>query len=57
MDSSLDQESSQRNYSLYVSSIRRNSENSTPPSIKAGGNYLNSRYAKLEAIENGFDDL
>jgi len=45
-----------RNYSLRVSSVLRNSECSTPPSIKAGGNYLNSRYAKLDALEQGFDD-
>lgn len=45
-----------RKYSLHVSSVLRNSELSSPPSIKAGGNYLNSRYAKLEAKEQGFDD-
>lgn len=56
MGSSLSNDFHPRSYSLYLTGFRRNSENSTPPSIKAGGNYLNSRYAKLEAIENGFDD-
>ena len=56
MGSSLMEDSSTRNYSLHVSRVLRNSELSTPPSIKAGGNYLNSRYAKLDAIEHGFSD-
>ena len=56
MVSSLLEDPRNRNYSLHVSSVLRNSELSTPPSIKAGGNYLNSRYAKLEAMERGFDD-
>ena len=56
MVSSLLEDPRTRNYSLHVSSVLRNSELSTPPSIKAGGNYLNSRYAKLEAMERGFDD-
>lgn len=56
MGSSLMEDPRTRNYSLHVSSVTRNSELSTPPSIKAGGNYLNSRYAKLDAIGQGFDD-
>ena len=56
MASSLHENFLRQKYSLNVSSFLRNSEFSTPPSIKAGGNYLNSRYAKLEAIERGFDD-
>ena len=56
MDSTLNQDCKLRKYSLRISTYRRNSESSTPPSIKAGGNYLNSRYAKLEANESGFDD-
>lgn len=44
------------NYSLKISTTLRNTELSSAPSIKAGGNYLNSRYAKLEAKENGYDD-
>lgn len=56
MESSLTEDPKTRNYSLHVTSVLRNSELSTPPSIKAGGNYLNSRYAKLDAMEHGFDD-
>jgi branched-chain amino acid aminotransferase len=56
MSSSLAVDSSDKSYSLYIPRTLRTSESSMPPSIKAGGNYLNSRYAKLEAIENGFDD-
>ena len=43
-------------YSLKISNVIRNTEKGTSPSIKAGGNYLNSRYAKIEAIEHGYDD-
>lgn len=56
MRSSFKENPDTRNCSLHVSSVLRNSELSTPPSIKAGGNYLNSRYAKLDAMERGFDD-
>lgn len=45
-----------KQYSLLISNVIRNMESGTSPSIKAGGNYLNSRYAKLEAKEHGFDD-
>ena len=26
-----------------------------PPDVKAGANYLNSRYAHLKALDNGYD--
>lgn len=52
----------QRNYishnstlSLQISSWERINESSMPPSIKAGANYINSRYALLEAKQNNFD--
>ena len=41
--------------SIGISSFRRISENSIPPSIKAGANYINSRYAFLEVHNRGFD--
>ena len=44
------------NRKLFISKYKRITKNSVPPSIKAGANYLNSRYSKLEAISNGFDD-
>jgi branched-chain amino acid aminotransferase len=56
MKSNLTSEFISDKYTLKVSSIIRNSEKATSPSIKAGGNYLNSRYARIEAQEHGFDD-
>lgn len=56
MRSNLKENLGKRDYKLYISNVLRISELSMPPSVKAGGNYLNSRYAKIEAIENEFDD-
>ena len=42
-------------YSLGVSSVKRISRDSLPPQIKAGSNYLNSRYATIEVSDRGFD--
>jgi len=41
---------------VCISSWRRISENSLPPSVKATGNYLNSAVAKMEAQNNGYDE-
>lgn len=41
--------------SLAITSYKRISSNSMPPSVKAGANYLNSRYALLNAKKRGFD--
>jgi branched-chain amino acid aminotransferase len=41
---------------LGVSRYRRISSRSMPPQVKAGANYLNSRYALLDATARGFDD-
>lgn len=38
-----------------VSAWRRISDNSTPARVKAGANYLNSRYATVDARLKGFD--
>lgn len=40
---------------LGLSKYRRISNNSMPPSVKAGANYLNSRYALLDCRSKGFD--
>lgn len=40
---------------MCFSNYRRISNNSMPPSVKAGANYLNSRYALLDAIGKGYD--
>jgi branched-chain amino acid aminotransferase len=41
--------------SACVSSWERINDRSVSPRIKAGANYINSRMAQLEALENGFD--
>ena len=38
-----------------ISSWERINDNAFPPRMKAGANYLNSRLAQLEAINNGYD--
>jgi branched-chain amino acid aminotransferase len=38
-----------------VASWRRNTDDASPPRVKATANYLNSRLAGLEAKRNGFD--
>lgn len=38
-----------------VSSWERINDRSVPPRVKAGANYINSRMAQLEALENGYD--
>jgi branched-chain amino acid aminotransferase len=39
-----------------ISSWRRIDDTVMPPRVKAGANYLNSRYGLLEARRNGYDD-
>jgi branched-chain amino acid aminotransferase len=51
LDSSLDNLDP---ISLSITSIKRISSSAMPPFVKAGGNYLNSRYALLEAKNKGF---
>lgn len=41
--------------SACISSWERISDNCLPPRIKAGANYINSRYAQLEAKRHGYD--
>ena len=55
INSSLTDEKSANIFSLGVSSIKRISRHSLPPQIKAGSNYLNSRYATIEVGDRGFD--
>ncbi len=38
-----------------ITSWQRISDNILPPRIKAGANYINSRYAMLQAINDGYD--
>ena len=44
-----------KSLSLYLNKWERITENSMPPTIKCGANYINSRIAHLDAIKNGFD--
>lgn len=39
-----------------ISSWRRPSANTIPPSVKISGTYVNNAFAKTEAIDNGFDE-
>lgn len=39
-----------------VSSWRRSADDSIPPQVKSTGIYINSAFAKTEAINNGFDE-
>ncbi|MPN23060.1 Branched-chain-amino-acid aminotransferase [bioreactor metagenome] len=40
-----------------VSSWQRIHDNALPPRIKCGANYINSRLAQLEALDNGYDTV
>ncbi len=42
-------------YRACISSWERISDKNLSPKVKVGANYINSRMAQLEAIENGFD--
>ena len=44
-----------KSLNLYLSKWERINENSMPPTIKCGANYINSRFAHLDAVKNGFD--
>lgn len=44
-----------KSLNLYLSKWERINENSMPPTIKCGANYINSRLAHLDAVKNGFD--
>jgi branched-chain amino acid aminotransferase len=39
-----------------ISSWRQRGNNAMPPQIKASGNYLNSSFAKIEALDHGYDE-
>lgn len=41
---------------IGVSSWRQRGINSTPPAVKATGNYLNSSFAKIEANHHGYEE-
>lgn len=52
----LGEEALEHGVEVIVSSWRQRGVNSTPPSIKATGNYLNSSLAKIEAVDRGAEE-
>ncbi len=48
-------EYNQTGLNCCVSSWRRISDETLSPRIKCGANYINSRMAQLEALDNGYD--
>ena len=47
--------SGKRGLTASISTYERINDNSMSPRIKVGANYINSRYAQLEAKNNGYD--
>jgi branched-chain amino acid aminotransferase len=52
----LGDEASKHGVTAGISSWRQRGINSTPPQIKATGNYINSSFAKVEANAHGYDE-
>jgi branched-chain amino acid aminotransferase len=52
----LGQEAIEKGVSVKVSSWNKMAPNTIPSLAKAGGNYLNAQLAKMEAIEEGFEE-
>jgi branched-chain amino acid aminotransferase len=55
-DSYLGEESLTSGVDVGVSSWRQRGINSTPPAVKATGNYLNSSFARIEANRHGYNE-
>lgn len=52
----LGDEALEKGASAKVSSWNKSAPNTIPSLAKAGGNYLNAQLAKMEAVEEGFDE-
>jgi branched-chain amino acid aminotransferase len=52
----LGKEGLEKGVAVKVSSWHKFAPNTIPSLAKAGGNYLNSQLAKMEAVEEGFDE-
>lgn len=52
----LGEDGLEKGVDVGVSSWRRMAPNTLPSMAKSGANYMNAQLAKLEAIENGFDE-
>jgi branched-chain amino acid aminotransferase len=55
-DSYLGEKAMKHGATAGVSSWRQRSNNATPPQIKACGAYINSSFAKMEAVDHGYDE-
>ncbi len=52
----LGDEALEKGASVKVSSWNKSAPNTIPSLAKAGGNYLNAQLAKMEAVQEGFDE-
>ncbi len=52
----LGKEALEKGVAVKVSSWNKSAPNTIPSLAKAGGNYLNSQLAKMEAVEDGFEE-
>jgi len=52
----LGKEALEKGAAVKVSSWNKSAPNTVPSLAKAGGNYLNSQLAKMEAVADGFDE-
>jgi branched-chain amino acid aminotransferase len=55
-DSYLGEEAMKKGATAGISSWRQRGNNAIPPQIKATGNYINSSFAKMEAVDHGYDE-
>lgn len=55
-ESYMGEESLKAGVDIGISSWRQRGINSTPPAIKATGNYLNSSFARVEANRHGYNE-
>ena len=55
-ESYLGEEGMRNGVDVGVSSWRQRGINSTPPAIKATGNYINSSFARIEASRHGYNE-
>jgi branched-chain amino acid aminotransferase len=55
-DTYLGEEALKHGATAGISSWRQRGNNAIPPQIKACGNYINSSFAKIEALDHGYDE-
>lgn len=52
----LGEEALRAGVDIGISSFRQRGINSMPPDVKACGNYVNSSYARMEAVDHGYEE-